>query len=67
MENQEIPENIISELEKHVNVTMESKIKELAKELINEHSTIKDEARKNELENGLCISLNQIANRIDKG
>lgn len=45
---------------------MESEVKKIAKEVIKEHYE-GDNGRKNELENGLVISLNKLANRIDKG
>ena len=46
---------------------MEEEIKLIAKEVITEYYTGKDNARKNELENSVVISLNKLANRIDHG
>jgi len=61
-----IPANKTKGIETHVNGMMASEIKKIAKEVINEHYE-GDNGRKNELENGLIISLNKLANRIDKG
>ena len=61
-----IPANKTKGIETHVNGMMESEIKKITKEVINEHYK-GDDGRRNELENGLIISLNKLANRIDKG
>lgn len=53
-------------IESHTNDMMESEIKKIAKEVIKEYYEGAN-GRKNELENGLIISLNKLANRIDKG
>jgi hypothetical protein len=53
-------------IDSHVNGIMEKEIKKIAKEVIETHYQ-GDNARKNELENGLVISLNKLANRIDNG
>lgn len=61
-----IPATKTKEIEKHANGMMEEEIKKIAKEVIEEHYN-GENGRKNELENGLIISLNKLANRIDNG
>jgi hypothetical protein len=61
-----VPASKTKDIEKHVNGMMAEEIKRIAKEVVEEHY-IGENGRKNELENGLVISLNKLANRIDKG
>tara|TARA_R110002096_G_C14500772_1_gene715363 strand:+ start:78 stop:1178 length:1101 start_codon:yes stop_codon:yes gene_type:complete len=61
-----VPDSKTKGIESHANGLMESEVKKIAKEVIKEHYK-GDNGRKNELENGLVISLNKLANRIDKG
>lgn len=61
-----IPAAKTKAIETHANGIMKSEIKKIAKEVIAEHYE-GENGRKNELENGLIISLNKLANRIDKG
>ncbi|GAB4247530.1 MAG: hypothetical protein Kow0027_09340 [Saprospiraceae bacterium] len=61
-----IPASKTKSIETHVNGMMKNEIKEIVKEVMEEHYN-GDDGRKNELENGLTISLNKLANRIDKG
>jgi len=61
-----IPQTSTRSIEKHANNLMEREIKKIAKETMR-RSSEKDINRKNELENGLTISLNKIANRMDRG
>jgi hypothetical protein len=61
-----VPDSKTKGIETHANGLMESEVKKIAKEVIKEHYE-GDNGRKNELENGLVISLNKLANRIDKG
>lgn len=61
-----IPATKTKGIETYANGMMESEIKKIAKEVIKEHYD-GENGRKNELENGLIISLNKLANRIDKG
>jgi len=46
---------------------MEAEIEKFTVEIVNEYHTGKDGGRKNELTNAVKISLNKIANRIDRG
>jgi len=46
---------------------MENGIETLTIEILEKHHQGKDGHRKNELANGIRVSLNRIANRIDKG
>ncbi len=61
-----IPASKTKSIETHANGMMKSEIKAIVKEVMDEHYE-GDNGRKNELQNGLTISLNKLANRIDKG
>lgn len=61
-----VPASKTKDIESHANGMMKKEIKEIAKEVITDHFN-GENGRKNELENGLIISLNKLANRIDKG
>lgn len=61
-----IPASKTKSIETHANGMMKDEIKKIVKEVMDEHYD-GDNGRKNELENGLTISLNKLANRIDKG
>ncbi len=54
-------------IDKHSNDFMEKAIDDIVNKMAKEYSGNGDNARKNELLNGIRISLNKIANRIDKG
>ena len=62
-----VPEKETKGIEDYANKTMETEIVKLAKGMVKEHYKNNDSARKNELINGLTISFNKIANRIDNG
>jgi hypothetical protein len=59
-----VPAKETTSIEKYANGLMEGEIKKIAKEIIDEHYT-GEKTRKNEIENGLTIALNKLANRID--
>ncbi|MGI0108314.1 hypothetical protein [Salinimicrobium sp. WS361] len=61
-----VPATKTKSIETHANGIMKTEIKSIAKEIIKEHYD-GENGRKNELENGLIIALNKLANRIDKG
>ncbi|MCL6272540.1 hypothetical protein M3P19_00885 [Muricauda sp. 2012CJ35-5] len=61
-----VPESKTKSVESHVNGMMVEEIRAIAKDVIEEHYEEKN-PRKNELENGLIIALNKLANRIDQG
>nr|WP_297789020.1 hypothetical protein [uncultured Allomuricauda sp.] len=61
-----IPAAKTKSIETHANGMMKDEIKAIVKEVMDEHYN-GDNGRKNELQNGLTISLNKLANRIDKG
>lgn len=61
-----IPTSKTKSIETHANGMMKDEIKAIVKEVMDEHYD-GDNGRKNELQNGLTISLNKLANRIDKG
>lgn len=65
--NQGVPEAETSGIETYVNQRMEEGIQDLSVEIIDQFYKRKDVARKNELRNALRISLNKLANRIDRG
>jgi hypothetical protein len=67
MRKQGIPSKEMSGIERHVNKMMESGIDKIATEVVNEYYKNNDLGRRNELTNAVRISLNKIANRIDKG
>ena len=61
-----VPAAKTKNIETHANGLMADEIKKIAKEVIEEYRK-DDNGRKNELENAVTISLNKLANRIDKG
>lgn len=61
-----VPAKETVSVEKYANGLMETEIKKIAKEILDEHY-IGEKGRKNEIENGLTIALNKLANRIDNG
>lgn len=61
-----VPANKTKSIETHANGIMKSEIMSIAKEIIKENYK-GENGRKNELENGLIIALNKLANRIDQG
>lgn len=61
-----IPDDKTQGIEEHVNSLMEKEIKTIAVEITNSNKK-GEKGRKNELENGVVIALNKLANRIDKG
>jgi len=67
LENQGIPEQAREIVEQHANTHMERGIEKLSVEIVQQYHKGKDSGRKNELTNGVRISLNKIANRIDRG
>jgi len=67
LRNQAVPEEALSGIEEHANTVMEMGIQELAVEIVDERYSKDDGGRRNELKNAIRISLNKIANRIDRG
>lgn len=61
-----VPAKETISIEKYANSLMETEIKKIAKEIIDEHYN-GENGRKNEIQNGLTIALNKLANRIDNG
>ncbi len=61
-----VPDTETAGVESHVNTLMESEIKKIAEEAVEEHYN-GNAGRKHELENGMVIALNKLANRIDRG
>lgn len=67
LKEQDVPDGYLQGIEEHCNDYMAKKIEELTTELNKTHNAIEDKHRKNEILNGIRISLNKIANRIDRG
>jgi len=67
LKNAGVPEDKTKGIEDYANELMSKKIDEMLEILRKEYCGIKNGDRKNELENGLRISMNKIANRIDSG
>ncbi|PKV48869.1 hypothetical protein ATE84_0884 [Aquimarina sp. MAR_2010_214] len=61
-----VPAAKTKSVDSYANGMMESEIKKIAKEVLDEHYK-SDNGRKNELENGVVFALNKLANRIDNG
>jgi hypothetical protein len=65
--NQGVPDAATKSIEDYANQLMKTGIEKLSIEMVNEYYKEKDSGRKNELVNGMRISLNMLANRIDHG
>lgn len=61
-----VPAKETLSIENFVNTLMKEEIKKIAKEITDKHYA-GEKQRKNEVENGLIIALNKLANRIDNG
>lgn len=64
---QGVPDEATVNIDQHANSKMEDGINTLSIEIVNEHYQGESEARKHELRNSLRISLNKLADRIDRG
>ncbi|MFA5344291.1 MAG: hypothetical protein WC381_10045 [Kiritimatiellia bacterium] len=64
---QGVPEDQTTGIETYANNLMETGIDKIAVEVVSEYHKKDDKGRKNELTNAVRISLNKIANRIDRG
>jgi predicted transposase YbfD/YdcC len=62
-----VPEEVTSQLEDHANQVMETGIEKFSVEIVNEFYLGKDKGRKNELKIAVRMSMNELANRIDRG
>jgi hypothetical protein len=67
MSKQGVPDKATQGVQDYANTMMEQGIEKIVDEVVRKYSKVADEGRKNELINGIRISLNKIANRIDKG
>lgn len=65
--SQGVPATQVAGIEDHANQLMAIGIEKVAADIIEQFYKDRDKGRKNELMNGVRISLNKIANRIDKG
>jgi hypothetical protein len=62
-----MPEDISEKTKQHANTLMESEIEKFSVSIVADHYRGKDAGRKHELTTAVRISLNRIANRIDRG
>lgn len=67
MEDQGVPVESLAGIDTHANSVMDKGIEAIADELIAEAPATVDSGRRNELRIDLRVSLNGMANRIDKG
>jgi hypothetical protein len=67
IERLELPEEISEKTQAYANTQMETEINKFTVEIVNEYHVGKDDGRKHELTNAVRISLNMVANRIDRG
>jgi hypothetical protein len=67
IERLQLPDEISAKTKEHANSLMEAEIEKFTVLIVNENYSGKDGERKNELTNAVKISLNKIANRIDRG
>jgi hypothetical protein len=67
IQHQGVPDQETAGIEKFANELMEKGIEKVVTEVLEKYHKKSDKGRKNELANSLRISLNKIANRIDKG
>ncbi len=63
----ELPEEISEKTKEHANTLMEAEIEDFTVEIMNQYTTVTDPGRRNELTTAVKVSLNRIANRIDRG
>jgi hypothetical protein len=64
---QGVPDKQTAGIEEYANNAMENGIETLTVEILEKYHPGKDGHRKNELANALRVSLNRIANRVDRG
>ena len=62
-----VPEASLEGLSEHANTMMKGKVKEITSSIVNDTDAKIPEGRENELEVDLRLTLNGIANRLDKG
>lgn len=67
LHKQGVPEDQTSGIKDYVNTLMENGVEKLSVEIVEKFYHRNDKARKNELVTATKISLNRIANRIDRG
>ncbi|MGD0339696.1 MAG: hypothetical protein ABSB78_13020 [Bacteroidota bacterium] len=67
LKNMGLPEKSIAGITEHSNHVMKDEIEKIVVELEKEYCVINESGRRNEIQNGIRISLNKVANRIDKG
>lgn len=66
IERLELPEEISAKTKEHANTLMDAQLEKFTVELMHEYKVV-DGGRKNELRNAVKVSLDMVANRIDRG
>ncbi len=64
---QEVSDEELKSIDTHINTKMDKAIEKLAREIMAKYYKPSSMARKNDLTNALRISLNKLANRVDRG
>jgi hypothetical protein len=67
LQKQGVPAERLKGIEDYANDAMSIGIEQIVPQIVETYCTTADKTRKNELTNGIRISLNKIANRIDRG
>ncbi|MEW6194276.1 MAG: hypothetical protein AB1521_03850 [Bacteroidota bacterium] len=62
-----VPEDDLKGIEQHANELIEKGVEKLLPELFDKYAVKLERQRENELRNSLRISLNKLANRVDRG
>ncbi len=62
-----VPNEKTKGIKEHTNSLMGGEIEKITVEIDEKFCTVNDDGRRNELKNAIRISLNKVANRIDKG
>lgn len=65
--DQDVPKSALADVDAHANNHMDALIDTITEQLIDDHGSKHDSGRKNELRNFVRLSLNKVANRIDRG
>jgi hypothetical protein len=67
LQKQGVPDDRLKGIEDYANDAINIAIEQILPQIVETYCTTADKPRKNELTNGIRISLNKIANRIDRG
>jgi hypothetical protein len=67
LQKQGVPDKLLKGIEDHANHKMDEGMDSMVAEIVKTYCATADTERKHELSNGIRISFNKIANRIDRG